>query len=148
MIHTCGNWCQVNGKCSKRLPMNSQSETTFDKNGMPQYMRKDTGQTFVTCNNRTVDYIDDDAHNGTLLKIFYCHINVVVVASYSSAKYLLKYICKGHDRATVIIHDNAHNITLNIHLNEHADNNLINHDEPKQFVDSRYVSAAESLQRS
>ena len=35
--------------------------------------------------------------------IFNCHINVEIVSSIKSVKYLYKYIYKGHDAAAIII---------------------------------------------
>ena len=42
-------------------------------------------------------------YNAYLLRMFNCHINVEVCYSIKAAKYLYKYIYKGHDRASFSI---------------------------------------------
>jgi hypothetical protein len=54
------------------------------------------------------------------------HINVEVCASFTSVKYVYKYVYKGHDRASVSIQNN---------------------DEVQRFIDARYVSASEACWR-
>lgn len=55
--------------------------------------------------------------------IFNCHINVEVVSSIKSVKYLYKYIRKGHDAAAITIEP----ITENI---------IIDHDEIRNFIEA------------
>jgi hypothetical protein len=59
-----------------------------------------------------------------LIAKYNAHINVEIFSSISSVKYLYKYIYKGHDRATAM---------------------LESHDEIKQYLDARYVSASEAM---
>ena len=43
IIHgPCGDWCIVNGKCSKKFPRLYRSETTMNEDGYPEYRRQDT----------------------------------------------------------------------------------------------------------
>ena len=93
MVHgPCGDWCKDDkGKCSKRVPKNFQEETTMDENGFPTYRRRNTG-TYHRPNGSTTDNQYVVPYNNTLLKLFNCHINVEVVSSIKSVKYLYKYI--------------------------------------------------------
>lgn len=51
MLHgPCGDWCLVNGKCSKNFPKAFRDETTMDEDGYPLYRRKDNGITFTRNN--------------------------------------------------------------------------------------------------
>ncbi|THH03718.1 hypothetical protein EW146_g10359 [Bondarzewia mesenterica] len=61
-----------------------------------------------------------------IIAMFDCHINVECAVNFASVKYVHKYIFKGHDRTTLEISDN---------------------DEIKQFIDARYISAAEAAWR-
>ena len=58
-----------------------------------------------------------------LLRIFNCHINVEVVSSVRSVKYLYKYVYKGRDVA---------NITIKDENNE----TIINHDEIRNYIET------------
>lgn len=58
-----------------------------------------------------------------------------------SLKYCLKYVYRGHDRAAVYIHD-SENCT------ESENDDRLNHDETKQFIDNTYVGASEACWRS
>jgi len=71
-------------------------------------------------------------YNPYLLLKYDCHINVEVCASIKSIKYLFMYVHKGHERAVLQFQ----------HID--ADGNY-NHDEIKQFVDSRYISAPQAM---
>ena len=64
-------------------------------------------------------------YNAFLLTKFDAHINVQVVNTIRSVKYLYKYVYKGHDKAAVDI----------------------THDEIKKFLDARYVGAPEACWR-
>ncbi|XP_036150216.1 uncharacterized protein LOC118648093 isoform X2 [Monomorium pharaonis] len=134
MIHgPYGDWCMINGKCSKHFPKSFHEETTMDENGYPQYRRRDTGilyekpEEFVV-DNRFVPYCP------ILSQIFNCHINVEVVSSIKSIKYLYKYIYKGHDAASVVIEQDVNNVE-------------IVHDEIKDFIEARYVGPVEAYWR-
>ena len=136
MIHgPCGDWCQNNGKCSKRYPMDFQNETMLDENGYPIYRRRESGITYQKRNNYIVDNRHVVPYNPELLLTFDCHINVVAVSSIKSVKYIHKYIYKGHDAAS---------ITLS---NENSDKSIIEHDEVKQYIKARYVGQTEACWR-
>ena len=62
-------------------------------------------------------------------------MNVEVVSSIKAVKYLYKYIYKGHDAANVVITDAQTEI------------NVIDHDEAKSHIDSRYVGPVEAAYR-
>ena len=62
------------------------------------------------------------------------HINVEVVSSMKSVKYIYKYMCKGHDAAAVIIQENS-------------EDSVLEHDEIKQFVESLCVGPVEACWR-
>ena len=135
MIHgPCGNWCQVDGKCSKNFPKPFLNETNMDENGYPNYRKEDTGISYEQTNGNVVDNRWVVPYCPTLLEMFNCHINVEVVTSIKSVKYLYKYIYKGHDAATVTI-------------GESNENRLINHDEIKDFLEARYVGPVEACYR-
>jgi hypothetical protein len=61
-----------------------------------------------------------------MLVTFDCHINVECAVSFSSVKYINKYMCKGQDHASMAV-DSC--------------------DKIRQFVDGRYLFAPESVWR-
>ncbi|XP_057339407.1 uncharacterized protein LOC130676918 [Microplitis mediator] len=152
MLHgPCGDWCLINGVCSKKFPKNFRDVTTMDENGYPFYRRRDNGTTFTRN-----DYVFDNRHvvpyNATLLVTFNCHINVEVVSSIKAVKYLYKYVYKGHDKAGITINGRIPNdqpalsITENRTSND-SNINTIDHDEVRNFVDARYVGPVEAAWR-
>ncbi|XP_011859010.1 PREDICTED: uncharacterized protein LOC105556523, partial [Vollenhovia emeryi] len=135
MIHgPCGDWCMVNRKCSKHFPKPFHEETTMDENGYPQYRRRNTNISYEKLKGFVVDNRFVVPYCPILLMIFNCHINVEVVSSIKSVKYLYKYIYKGHDAASVVIGENLNNIE-------------IVHDEIKDFIEARYVGPVEAYWR-
>ena len=66
-------------------------------------------------------------YNPYLTKRYGCHINVEIVTSLKSVKYLFKYVHKGHDRATLEL--------------------KYNNNEIDAHVDARYVGPAEACWR-
>ncbi|XP_034934873.1 uncharacterized protein [Chelonus insularis] len=136
MIHgPCGNWCLINNKCSKHFPKDFQDETILGDDGYPSYRRRNINKTY----NRSNVYIVDNRHVVPycphLIMIFNCHINVEAVASIKSVKYLFKYVYKGHDCATVTVGETS------------SDNSVVNHDEIKNYIETRYVSPIEATWR-
>jgi len=77
-------------------------------------------------------------HNVYLSTKYNAHINVEVCNNICVVKYLFKYIYKGHDRATVDISRQSDNAT---------EGNVVEADEIKKYLDSRYVSALEAVWR-
>ena len=118
-------------KCSKNFPKDFQNDTTLDHNGYPHYRRRDTQKTYERPNGYIVDNRWVVPYCPELIDIFNCHINVEVVSSIRAVKYLYKYIYKGHDTAKIVV----------------TEDNRINHDEAKSFIDSRYVGPVEAAYR-
>ncbi|XP_058791046.1 uncharacterized protein LOC131664174 [Phymastichus coffea] len=135
MIHgPCGDWCMKEGICSKNFPKEFQPHTTMDENGYPHYRRTNTGSVYEGSNGHTIDNRWVVPYCAELSLIFDCHINVEIVSSITAVKYLYKYIYKGHDAATVVIGQ--------------ADNsNIIEHDESRNFIETRYVGPVEACYR-
>lgn len=138
MIHgPCGNWCLVNGKCSKHFPKQFQSETSMDKDGYPCYRRRDIGKYYARPNEYIVDNRFVVPYSPELLKKFNCHCNVEVVSSIKAVKYLFKYCYKGHDAASVMMHGSAANT---------CGEDLV-HDEIHEHIEARYVGPVEACWR-
>ena len=100
MVHTCGNRCLENGKCSKGYPKPFQPDTTVNNEGYPLYARPDDGRSYevrgnMVSNQWIVPY------NPWLSAKYDCHINVECLASFSTLKYVNKYIHKGSDRTSL-----------------------------------------------
>jgi len=66
--------------------------------------------------------------------IFNCHINVEVVSSIKSIKYLYKYIYRGHDAAAITIEPITNNV-------------IIDHDKIHNFIETRFVGPAQACWR-
>ncbi|XP_043468035.1 uncharacterized protein LOC122502175 [Leptopilina heterotoma] len=138
MIHgPCGAWCLDNeGKCSKNYPHMFNNETNMDEDGYPHYRRRNTG-TYTRRDGFEYDNRSVVPHNKSLLLALNCHINVEVVTSIKAVKYLYKYIFKGHDAASVVIQDTPSN----------DERSVIDHDEIKSYIETRYVSPPEACGR-
>jgi len=100
MIHTCGDRCLENRKCSKGYPKPFQQHTSVNDEGYPLYSRPEDGRSYevkgtATSNQWIVPY------NPWLSTTYDCHINVECLASFATLKYMNKYIHKGSDRATL-----------------------------------------------
>ncbi|CEP10635.1 hypothetical protein [Parasitella parasitica] len=127
--------CMKNGRCSKNYPFDFCEDTLLadDDNGGTDltYRRRVMPERTILRNNgrTTVDNRWIVPHNLYLSAKFDAHINVEVCTHVSSVKYVYKYIFKGHDRAQVHMGNNEHP------------------DEIKNFLDARYVSAAEACWR-
>ncbi|XP_057335023.1 uncharacterized protein LOC130673830 [Microplitis mediator] len=153
MLHgPCGDWCLIDGKCSKKFPKCFRNETAMDDNGYPYYRRKDEGITF-TRNDNVFDNRYVVPYNSTLLQTFSCHINVDIVSSIRAVKYLYKYVYKGHDKAAITINGTLSNTRIETESNEQCashsvnDNNVNDYDEIRNFVDARYVGPVEAVWR-
>ena len=119
--------------CSKHYPKKYNYETTCPNNGYPNYRRRDNGIT-VQRGQQTLGNEWVVPYNPYLLLKFEAHINVEVVTSLMSVKYLYKYILKGHDTATLHIVTSADGQT-----------SRIDYDEISQFINTRYVTPPEGL---
>lgn len=120
--------CMKSGQCSKQFPKKFNNTTTVPQSsagGYPNYMRRNNGRV-VNRRNVTLDNRWVVPHNPYLTIKYNAHINVELCASFSSVKYVYKYVFKGHDRAQVSIDSQ---------------------NEIQNFLDARYVSAAEACWR-
>lgn len=116
--------------CDRRYPRPFNNYTSLQDDGYPLYRRRNNGISvekhgFIFTNQHVVPY------NPYLLQKYDCHINVEIATSITAVKYLYKYIYKGHDRTS-----------LSIERDNHTPR-----DEVKDFLDSRYISACESIWR-
>ena len=123
--------CTQDDKCSKGYPKSFNDETWPEVDGYPIYRRRNDGATVhkhghMFTNAHVVPY------NPYLSLKFNCHINVEVATTITAVKYLFKYVYKGHDRASICI------------VNHEGSDEI---DEISEYLDSRYVSAAESCWR-
>ena len=123
--------CMEDNKCSKQYPKGFSDETLPEVDGYPVYRRRKDGITVhkhghIFTNAHVVPY------NPYLSMKYNCHINVEIATSITAVKYLFKYVYKGHDRASIRV------------FNHEGSDEI---DEISQYLDSRYVSAAESSWR-
>ena len=122
--------CMVNGKCDKDFPKKFQPETAMEVNGYPLYKRSDNGR-YVEKNGVPLDNRYVVPYCPYLSLKYNAHINVEACTSVKSIKYVFKYVYKGHDCARV----------------ERGERDPNSNDEIKSFIDTRYVSAPESMWR-
>ncbi|PIN26452.1 DNA helicase PIF1/RRM3 [Handroanthus impetiginosus] len=133
--------CMVDGKCSKHYPKKFNTQTTIDEDGFMSYRRRYGPRNVVIINGIEIDNRWVVPYNRDLLVLFNAHINVEKCDSPKLMKYMYKYICKGTDRATIVIENNVDNP---------QDNGLQVYrrvDEIKQYLDCRYVSAIKACWR-
>ncbi|XP_021985309.1 uncharacterized protein LOC110881326 [Helianthus annuus] len=126
--------CMVDRKCLKGFPKKFQDHTTLDSNGFPVYRRRNDGATVIK-NRIELDNRSVVPYNKKLLKRYQAHINVEWCNQAGSIKYLLKYINKGPDRATVVV------------VQGDNQNEEPSKDEIKEYYDCRYISAYEASWR-
>jgi hypothetical protein len=119
--------CMVDGHCSKRFRKEFCENTQFGEDGYPRYARPNNGRSFEK-NGFAYDNRDVVPYNAYLTAKYNCHINVEICAAVEAVKYIHKYIYKGHDRTTLEISGPAEQ----------------QRDEIKEYLDARYISAAES----
>ena len=100
MVHGCSERCLEDMKCTKRFPKAFQPHTSIDGEGYPLYRRPDDGRAYEV-NGVMVDNRWIVPYNPYLSAKFDCHINVESLVSFSTLKYVHKYIHKGSDRATL-----------------------------------------------
>ena len=127
--------CMKNGICQKHYPKNFQKITEENENGYPIYRRRENGSFVKIRNGIQLDNRWVVPHNIALITKYNAHINVEICNSILAIKYLYKYIYKGHDRATVILSQNQ------------TPNTSEPIDEIKTYLDTRYISASESIWR-
>ncbi|KYN28107.1 hypothetical protein ALC57_02481 [Trachymyrmex cornetzi] len=82
MIHgPCGDWCLINGKCSKHYPKSYLEETRMDEDAYPYYRRRNNGKSFERPGGYVIDNRYVVPYCPILSIIFNCHINVEVVSN-------------------------------------------------------------------
>jgi hypothetical protein len=118
--------CMKDGKCIHGYPKSFQERTSMDHEGYPRYARPDNGRAyevrgFMLDNRWIIPF------NAFCLLYLQCHINVECAIRFGSMKYINKYIDKGGDCGTLMMHDE--------------------NDEVKQYIDGRYFSASEAAWR-
>ena len=112
MIHgPCGKSnpnspCMENGRCTKNFPKEFQKQTVVDQDSnYATYQRrapKDGGLEFVCPKTKRIINNSWVVPFNPFLSLRYnCHINVEFCTSPKAAKYLYKYVTKGHDRAMI-----------------------------------------------
>ena len=117
--------CMVDGHCSKHYRKEFCENTQYGDDGYPKYARPNNGRSFEK-NGFEYDNRDVVPYNAYLSAKYNCHINVEICAAVEAVKYIHKYIYKGHDRTTLEISGDQQR------------------DEIKEYLDARYISAAES----
>ena len=120
--------CMENGKCKKMFPKDFSPETRFNAEGYPLYRRRMGVSTEVR--GKVMDNRYVVPYNPYLLLKYNAHINVEVCTSLRAVKYIYKYIYKGFDCANLVL------------LEGHGQ-----HDEIRNYIDARYVSAPEAMWR-
>ena len=141
MIHgPCGNLnprspCMRDGKCNKNFPVQFQQETQVGTDSYPKYRRRSPdngGNSTVKVLNRQQVSIDNRwvvPFNPWLIMQLKCHVNVEICSSIKSIKYVLKYVHKGVDQATVQLKHESQR------------------DEISEFVNLRYIGSSEAAWR-
>ncbi|EAU86521.2 transcriptional factor B3 [Coprinopsis cinerea okayama7 len=128
--------CMDNGKCTKNFPKPFQPATEMNDDGFPKYRRPDDGRRYPI----GVHWVDNRwivPYCPYLSSKYDCHINVECAASLGSIGYVVKYMEKGPDRATLEIM--RQQTGRDIEVNEN--------DEIQRWVLGRYISAPESVWR-
>ncbi|KAJ2913452.1 hypothetical protein MD484_g6981, partial [Candolleomyces efflorescens] len=128
--------CMENGKCTKGYPQSFRPHTVIDGDGFPKYKRPDDGRQFQVgafwVDNRYIVPFDP-----YLSAKYNCHINLECAATLGSIGYVIKYMEKGPDHAT--LEYLRQRTGGNVEINEH--------DEIQKWVLGRYLSAPESVWR-
>ena len=129
--------------CTKEFPKDLQKATTVTEYSYPKYRRRSTadgGRTVVKLVAGKPVVLDNGyvvPYNCFLSLKFNCHINVEIVVSVVSVKYIYKYITKGPDRCIATLKTNDTG-------KENKENSeVIN--EVENFTNARYLGASESV---
>ncbi len=143
------------GKCTKGFLKTFKSDTEIMGESYVQTRRRDMGH-FVQIGDRFVDNCSIVSYSPFLLLKYDAHINIECTTGFSAIKYIYKvlsfflrhdmnrclplsvqYVYKGPDCALVSLHAN---------YNPHTyDNQFIQEDEIKLYIDARYISASEAV---
>jgi len=92
--------CMENGKCTKGYPKPFQAQTNMDKEGYPLYFHPDDHRSFKV-GHHDLDNRWIVPYNPFMSVTFNCHINIKCGVTFSSLKYVNKYICKGQHWTTL-----------------------------------------------
>jgi hypothetical protein len=112
----------------------------LDGNKFPLYRRRDDGKK-ILYKGQWLDNRHVVPYNLFLATKYNCHINIEICSSLTAAKYLYKYVYKGHDRVVVEI-TKVKESEENSHLIK-----TVNYDEITNYIDGRYVSDIEACWR-
>ena len=137
--------CMMNPdkKCEKDFPKNYQQHTTTSEQGFTTYRRRSKdqgghtttkkvkGQEVILGNSWVVPY------NPMLLLKYKAHINVEVVTTTNSVKYLFKYCLKGGDSISMKIKDG----------NKKSDESKKQKNEVDEYETGRYYDCTQSTHR-
>lgn len=121
--------CMEKRKCTKSFPKPLRPSTVVSEDAVPTYRRRskeDGGNTYKKWINGQEYEMDNGwvvPYNATLSLKYKCHLNVEVVRSTNSVKYLYKYIYKGPDKILV----------------------KRTNDEITDYMSARYLSSSEAL---
>ncbi|XP_074346593.1 uncharacterized protein LOC141685389 [Apium graveolens] len=133
--------------CTRHFPKRYCTETSFDDSGFPVYRRRKTNH-IVRKNDVELDNRWVVPYNRDLLVMFQCHINIEICNHARSLKYLFKYCMKGHDRATMLLVKAKKNTTTYVDQSSSEPVKAAPIDEISQYLDGRYVCAAEAVWRT
>lgn len=124
-----------NCKIHFRFPKKFSETTTMNENGYPEYARPNNDRS-VTIRNVQLGNNWVVPYNKYLSTKYDCHINVEICSTVKAVKYLYKYVYKGHDKAIIELKE------------KNPDKfKLIENDEVKRYIYSRYVSDCEAFWR-
>ena len=137
----CMNNPKCNGQCCKAFPKSFCTETKTDVDGYPEYRRRPNQHVIPSLGiHRNVNSTWVVPYSPFLSKKFDCHINVEVSTSLKAIKYVYKYVYKGGDKAEIRL--------VKQYGNEEVENNFVmNIDQIKEYMDSRYLSSQEAMWR-
>lgn len=132
--------CMINTgrsfSCTKKFPKPFNNDgTRFGGNYYPNYRRRDPqngGNTLLLSTGPSSTVVDNSyviPYNPVLSELFAAHINVEIVHSVRSVKYLCKYQTKGNDKT-------SYNV-----------NERLVYDEIEKFQTGRYISSSEAYWR-
>lgn len=113
--------CLSERGCRFKFPKPPQPVTIMAEDAYPAYKRTEDGPTLKK-GGRVVTNAWIVPYTPYFLLKYNCHVNTEVATGIQAVGYLCKYIAKGHDRVAV---------------------ELFQGDEPRAYVDGRYLSAAE-----
>jgi hypothetical protein len=117
-------------KCTKRFPRPFANVTTATSSGFPMYRRRNDGR-FTEIHGQRLDNRYLVPYSPLLSKLFDAHVNVEIVASLATHKYIFKYITKGADYARAAVASVGPEII----------------DEIDRHIEGRYLSCSEAAWR-